>query len=131
MGHLSLLWLQFLAVFVFMLSTLTHSQPPLVSLDLRTVAGDSVNEEIFHAPPSLRLGSFSNDDCDGNEDLKKAIGMMSKTTTLHVHHAFLYSSLLPLYDYDVKMLDSKLYGGRKQGMANFYFLILNLSAVPK
>ena len=93
--------------------------------------GRLCNEEIFHAPPSLRLGSFSNDDCDGNEDLKKAIGMMSKTTTVHVHHAFLYSSLLSLYDYDVKMLDSKLYGGPKQGMANFYFLILNLSAVPK
>ena len=83
------------------LSTLTLSQPPLVSLDLRTVTGDYVNEEIFHAPSSLRLGSFSNDDGDGNEDLKKArrrIGMMSKTTTLHVHHAFLYSSLPSLHD---------------------------------
>ena len=34
------------------------------------------------------LGSLSNDDVDGNENGKKAIGLISKTTTLHVHHAF-------------------------------------------
>ena len=102
-----------------------------MSLDLRTVAGDYVNKEIFHAPSSLRLGSFSNDDGNGNEDLKKAPGMMSKTTTLHVHHAFLYSSLPSLHDYGLKMPDRKLYGGRKQWVTNFYFLFLNLSAVPK
>ena len=33
---------------------------------------------------------------------KKTIGFMSKTTTLHVHHAFLYISLPPLQDYNVK-----------------------------
>ena len=116
---------------MFILSRLTCSQPRLVSLDLRTVAGDYVNEEIFHAPPSLRSGSFSKDDGDGNEDLKKAIGVMSKTTTLHVHHAFLYGLLPSLHDYDLKMPDRKLYGGRKQWMTNVSFLFLNLSAVPK
>ena len=34
------------------------------------------------------LGSLSNDDADGNENGKKAIGLISKTTALHVHHAF-------------------------------------------
>ena len=34
------------------------------------------------------IGSFSNDDGDGKEDVKKAIGLLRKTTTLHVHHAF-------------------------------------------
>ena len=34
------------------------------------------------------IGSFSNDDGDGDEDVKKAIGLLRKTTTLHVHHAF-------------------------------------------
>ena len=29
-------------------------------------------------------------DSDGNENGKKAISLDSKTTTLHVHHAFLY-----------------------------------------
>ena len=39
------------------------------------------------------IGSFSNDDGDGKEDFKKAIGLLRKTTALHVHHAFLYISL--------------------------------------
>ena len=33
----------------------------------------------------------------------KAIVLLSETTTLHVHHAFLYISLPSLHDYDVKM----------------------------
>ena len=33
---------------------------------------------------------------------QKAIGLMSRTTTLHVHHAFLYISLQSLHNYDVK-----------------------------
>ena len=46
------------------------------------------------------LGSISNDDGDGNENGNKAIGLNSgKTTTLHVHHAFLYISLPSLHDY--------------------------------
>ena len=52
---------------------------------------------------SMTLGSFSNDDGDGSQDVKKAIGLLRKTTTLHVHHAFLYISLPSLDDYDVKM----------------------------
>ena len=48
------------------------------------------------------IGSFSNNDGDGKEDVKKAIGLLRKTTTLHVHHAFLYISLLSLQNYDVK-----------------------------
>ena len=51
----------------------------------------------------MSVGSFSNDDGDGNENVKKAIGLLSKTTSLHVHHAFLYISLPLLHDYDVKM----------------------------
>ena len=55
------------------------------------------------------LGSFSSvngdgdGDGDGKEDVKKAIGLSRKTTTLHVHHAFLFISLLSLHDFDVKM----------------------------
>ena len=33
---------------------------------------------------------------------QKTIGLVSKTTALHVHHAFLYISLPSLHDYDVK-----------------------------
>ena len=32
--------------------------------------------------------SFSNDDGDENEDVKEAIGLLRKKTTLNVHHTF-------------------------------------------
>ena len=70
---------------------------------------------------SESIGSFSNDDGDDNEDVKKAIGLLHKTTTLHVHHAFLYISLLSLHDYDVKMTICKFFGGHKQATTNLFF----------
>ena len=48
-------------------------------------------------------GSFSNDDCKDNENVRKTIGLLRKTTSLHVQHAFLYISLLLLHGYYVKM----------------------------
>ena len=48
---------------------------------------------------------------------------MSKTTTSHVHHAFLFISFLFLNDYDVKMPNFAVYGGRKQATTKFYFSI--------
>ena len=65
------------------------------------------------------LGNFSNDDGDGNENVKKAIGLLSKTTNLH--HAFLYISLPLLHDYDVKMPNFKFYGEGKQATTKFSF----------
>ena len=71
--------------------------------------------------------SFSNDDGDGdgngngNENVKKAaIGLLSKTTSLYVHHTFLYISLPLLHDYDVKIPSFTFYEGRKQA-TNFSF----------
>ena len=78
-----------------------------------------------------KIGSFSNDDGDGNEIMKKAIGLLSKTISLHVHHAFLHISLPLLHDYDVKMPSFTFYGGRKTSDDKLFFLFLNLSAVPK
>ena len=69
-------------------------------------------------------GSFSN--YDGDENDKKAIGLLSKTTTLHVQHAFLYISLLSLHDYDLKMPSFTCYGDVNKS----FFLFLNLSTVP-
>ena len=63
----------------------------------------------------LSLGSFSNDNSDGNENVKKAIGLLRKTTTLH---AFLYILLLSLHNYDVP--NCKFYGGRKQATTNLF-----------
>ena len=34
------------------------------------------------------LGSLSNHDDDHNNDFKKTIGLMIKTTVMHMHHAF-------------------------------------------
>ena len=51
----------------------------------------------------MSLGSFSNDDGDGYENVKTAIGLLNETSSLHVHHAFLYISLPLLHDYDVTM----------------------------
>ena len=47
------------------------------------------------------LGTLRSDDGDGNEDVKKAIGLITKTTILYVHHTFLYISLQSLHDRDV------------------------------
>ena len=52
---------------------------------------------------------------------QKKIGLISKTTTLHVHHAFLYISFLFLHDYDVKMPNFAFYRGRKQATTKLYF----------
>ena len=51
--------------------------------------------------PRKVLGTLRSDDSDGNEDVKKAVGLITKTTILHVHHTFLYISLPSLHDYDV------------------------------
>ena len=55
----------------------------------------------------------------GNENGKNATGLIRKTTLLHVHHAFLYISLLSLHDHDVIMAHFTFYGGRKQATTNF------------
>ena len=68
-----------------------------------------------------KIGSFSNDDGDGNQDVKKAMDLLRKTTTLLLHHAFLYISSPSLHDYDVKMPNCKFYGGRKKATTNLFF----------
>ena len=84
--------------------------------DTHTIPKDSHH----HLTVPRAIGSFSNDDGDGNQDVKKAIGLLRKTTTLHVHHAFLYISSPSLHDYDVKMPNCKFYGGRKQATTNLF-----------
>ena len=56
-----------------------------------------------------------------NENVKQAMGWISKTTTLHVHDAYLYISLQIMHDNDGKMPDFTFYGGRKQATAKFSF----------
>ena len=66
--------------------------------------------------------SFSNDDGDGNENVKTTIGLFSKTTTLHVDHAFLYIALPLLHDYDGKMPNFAFYGDVNDRQPNFLSL---------
>ena len=49
-----------------------------------------------------RIGTIQNYDGDRNGKIKKAIGLMSKTTTLHLHHAFLYIAFQSLHNYEVE-----------------------------
>ena len=46
---------------------------------------------------------------NGNGNATKSIGLISKTTILHVNRAFLYISLPSLHDYDVKMFNFTMY----------------------
>ena len=52
--------------------------------------------------PTVTVKSLSNDNGDVNRNGKNAVGLISKTTTSHVHHAFLHISLPSLHDYNVK-----------------------------
>ena len=70
---------------------------------------------------NMLLGTLTSNQADGNENVKKAIGLISKTTTSHVHHTFLHISIPFLHDYDVKMPNFAFYGGRKQATTTFYF----------
>ena len=67
------------------------------------------------------IGTLRSNDADDNENVKKTIGLISKTTTLHMHHTFLYISYPFLHDYDVKVPNFAFYGERKQATTKFYF----------
>ena len=63
---------------------------------------------LYHSLGTLRSDDGDGDG-DGNRNATKAIGLISQTTILHVHHAFLYISLVSLHDYDVKMPNFTMY----------------------
>ena len=76
------------------------------------------------------FGSLRSDDGDGNENVAKAIGLITKTIILHAHLPFLYISLPSLHDYDVKMPNFTLYRGRTYTSDDELFsLFLNLEMV--
>ena len=58
------------------------------------------------------IGTLRSDDVNGTAS--KAIGLIRKTTLLHVYHAFLYISLPSLHGYDVKMPNFTMYRGSTQ-----------------
>ena len=67
------------------------------------------------------LGTLRSNDADGNENVEKTIGLISKTTNSHVHQTFSYFSFPFLHDYDMKMPSVASYGGRKHATTKFYF----------
>ena len=60
------------------------------------------------------LGSFCNDQGDGNENGKNAIGLIRKTTTFHVYHTFLHTS------FGRHCTTTTFYEGRKQATTNSF-----------
>ena len=79
----------------------------------RIVSESTSSPDLVLLPPcitaQLPVPSRSNRDLKirrprRQREHQKAIGLITKTTILHVHHAFLYNSLPSLHDYDVKML---------------------------
>ena len=69
---------------------------------------------LLQLVPAKRIGTLRSNDADGDENVKKTIGLISKTTTSHVHHAFCTFLCPFLHDYDVKMPNFAFYGGRNQ-----------------
>ena len=68
------------------------------------------------------VGGFSNDDGDGNEDVKKAIALDWQNNNFARASCFFVCVSLPsLHGYDVKMPNCKFYGGRKQATTNLVF----------
>ena len=71
-------------------------------------------------------------DGERNKNVKKAIGLIIKTSTFHVHCAFLlilYISLASLHDYEVRMPNFTFYIGSTQATTKFPFSFLNLNMV--
>ena len=77
------------------------------------------------------IGSLRCHNSDGNVNIKNAIGLIKKTTTLHVQHAFLYISSPSLHDYNLESPGFTFYGGRKHTMTNFSFSFLYLEMVVR
>ena len=84
--------------------------------------GHSVHTNTLNGHSVSILGTLRSNDPDGNKNVKKTIGLISKTTISHLHHTFLYISFPFLHDYDVKMRNFAFYGGRKQETTKFYFI---------
>ena len=90
--------------------------------------------KFFFRRLTFLITEFTNDDTNGNDNVKKAaIVLLSETTTLHVHHAFLHItvfSLPSLQDCNVICLISRIMEDEVSGDI-FFFLFSNVSAVLK
>ena len=87
-------------------------------------SASSSQRRVFDSTTRLRFN-----DADDNENVKKTIGLISKTTTLHVHRTFLYISFPSLHDYDVKVPYFTFCRGREHKTTTCFFLNLNFDRV--
>ena len=71
--------------------------------------------------PEDSLGSFSNHDGDGNENAEKSNGFVNPNNNFARASRLFVHFFASLHDYNVKMPDFTLYGGRKQATTNFSF----------
>ena len=84
---------------------LVTEQLPLVAQSIPSVPispESLITLFIYRFPVNMILGTIRSNDGDGNGNAVKIISLISKTTILRVHHAFLDISLPSLHDYDVK-----------------------------
>ena len=83
---------------------------------------------IFLSGLSYLLGSLSNDDGHGNENVERAITLLRNTTTLHVHQAFLHIFCRHCTTHVKCLIAPFLEDVNKR--QRIFFLSLNLRAVP-
>ena len=96
----------------------------MLEIFTRVVRVNGKQPIFLHAlrtPWGRLLGTSRSNDADDNANVKKIIGLISKTTTSHAHHTFLYISFPFFHDYDVKMPNFAFYRGRKQATTKYYF----------
>ena len=103
----------------------TRTRPGHVYRSVREKQGHVVyRQRVLQIVTSLRVvslvGSLRKDNEEGNENGKKAIGLDKQTTTLHVHHAFLYISLPSLHDFNAKLPKFTFGPGREQKTTTFF-----------
>ena len=69
----------------------------------------------------ILLKTLRSNDADGNENVKRIIGFISKKTSAHVITLYCTFRCPFLHDYGVKMPNFAFYGVRKQPTTNFFF----------
>ena len=65
----------------------------------------NVNSLLKRSSRGMLLGTFRSDYATARRTAKITIGLVDKTTALHVHLTCLYISLPFLHNYDVKLPD--------------------------
>ena len=81
---------------------------------------DYTNSDALISPVLAHV-SLSNDDGDGNENGKKAIGLDWQNNNFARASRFLSISLPSLHDYNVKFPNFTFYGGREHKTTTLFF----------